>query len=87
MRRILDVLALRGTERILSTLKEKGRVRYSDLADLVGFATTTTRALKAMEEARLVNKEVLNEPYRPVVYSLTEKGKKAADLIGELTNL
>jgi len=30
---------------------------------------------------------VLNEPYRPVAYSLTEKGKKLANLLKELENL
>ena len=84
---IIPVLAFRGTEKILTALRVKGRMRYSDLVDVVGFATTTTRALKAMEEAKLVTKQVMSEPYRPVVYSLTEKGKKVSELVAELEKL
>jgi DNA-binding HxlR family transcriptional regulator len=31
-----------------------------------------------MERHGIVKKEVLNEPYRPVSYSLTDKGRKLA---------
>ena len=79
-------VSLRGTRKILMALKTKSRMRYSDLAELVG-NSTTTRALKAMEEAKLVTRQVLSDPYRPVVYSLTEKGKKASELLSELEKL
>jgi DNA-binding MarR family transcriptional regulator len=72
--------------KILTALRSKGRMRYSDLADF-GYATTTTRALKAMEEAKLITKQVMSEPYRPVVYSLTEKGKKVSEIVADLQKL
>jgi DNA-binding HxlR family transcriptional regulator len=84
---MISIIALSGTAKILGALKSKGKMRYSELVDIVGFATTTTRALKAMEEAKLVTKQVVNEPYRPVVYSLTEKGRKAGELVTELEKL
>ena len=82
-----EVLALKGTRKILEVLSDKGQVRYSQLADAVGFSPTTSRALKAMEAAKLVDREVLNEPYRPVAYSLTEKGRKLSQLTAEIEKL
>lgn len=81
---VFQVLALRGTRKILDALKAKGRMRYSDLVEVVGFSTTTSRALKAMEALKLIQKQVLNEPYRPVVYWLTERGRKLAEIVAEL---
>jgi DNA-binding HxlR family transcriptional regulator len=62
-------------------------MRYSEIVKVVGFSTTTTRALKAMEKLGVTKREVLNEPYRPVAYSLTEKGKKLANLLRELESM
>jgi DNA-binding HxlR family transcriptional regulator len=57
------------------------------LAEIVRIGTTTTRALRAMEECKLLTRRVLDEPYRPVSYSLTERGKKLSELLGELEKL
>jgi DNA-binding HxlR family transcriptional regulator len=81
---IIEVLALRGTKSILLSLEKAGKMRYSDIVKTVGYSTTSTRALKSMEKHGIVKREVLNEPYRPVCYSLTEKGKKLATLVKEL---
>jgi DNA-binding HxlR family transcriptional regulator len=40
-----------------------------------------------MEKLGVVKREVLNEPYRPVAYSLTDRGRKLAGLLIELENL
>ena len=82
-----EVLALKGTRKILEVLSDKGQVRYSQLADAVGFSTTTSMALKAKEAAKLVDSEVLNEPYRPVDYTLTDKGSKLSQLVAEIESL
>ena len=84
---VFQVLSLKGTRTILEVLRTNDRMRYSELVKSVGFSTTTTRALKAMETAKLVRKEVLNEPYRPVAYSLTDKGKKLAQMVTEIEKL
>ena len=47
---VFELLGLRGTQKILGELDEKGAVRYSELVHVVGFSTTTTRALKRMEQ-------------------------------------
>jgi DNA-binding HxlR family transcriptional regulator len=62
-------------------------MRYYEIVKVVGYSTTTTRALKSMERQGLVKKEALNEPYRPVSYSLTDKGRKLATFLKELENL
>ncbi len=81
---IFELLALRGTRIVLKELSKNKRMRYSDLVDAVGYSTTTTRALKAMEKEEVVGKEVLNEPYRPVVYFLTKRGERLASMAEEL---
>ena len=84
---LFELLALRGTAKVLRELRQKQRIMYSNLVRIVGHSTTTTRALNAMMELGLIQKEVLNEKYRPVVYSLTVKGRKLADIASELENL
>jgi DNA-binding HxlR family transcriptional regulator len=83
---LIDVIALKGTAKILLALRKQDQ-NYSALAKLVGFSTTTSRALKAMESNKLVTKQVLNEPYRPVIYSLTERGRKLSSILDEIERL
>jgi DNA-binding HxlR family transcriptional regulator len=40
-----------------------------------------------LEKHSIVKKEVLNEPYRPVSYSLADKGRKLATLVKDLESL
>jgi DNA-binding HxlR family transcriptional regulator len=84
---ITRLLALRGTRKILLSMEKTGKMKYSEIVKVVGYSTTTTRSLKSMERFGVVKREILNEPYRPVAYSLTEKGKKLATLLKELENL
>jgi len=84
---IIQLLGLRGTKKILLSLEKAGRMRYSEIVRIVGYSTTTTRSLKAMEKLGVVKREVLNEPYRPVSYSLAEKGRKLVGILHELENL
>jgi DNA-binding HxlR family transcriptional regulator len=84
---IFGLPGLRGTRKILEELGERGSVRYSDLVKAVGFSTTTTRALKGMEKLGVVRKRVMEEPYRPVEYSLTDKGRRVLGIVKELERL
>jgi DNA-binding HxlR family transcriptional regulator len=84
---IIGVLCLRGTKKILLGMEKAGKMRYSEIVKIVGYSSTTTRALKNMEKHSIVRKEVLNEPYRPVSYSLTDKGRKLATLVKDLESL
>jgi DNA-binding HxlR family transcriptional regulator len=76
---VFELLALRGTRKILKALAANNQMKYSDLVKRVGYSTTTSRALKSMEEQGLVQKKALTEPYRPVAYWLTDKGKKVSE--------
>jgi DNA-binding HxlR family transcriptional regulator len=68
-------------------LSEKGEIKYSDLVQSVGHSTTTSRALSQMEKLGFIKREVLQAKYRPVVYSLTDKGRRLVELTKELTKL
>jgi DNA-binding HxlR family transcriptional regulator len=84
---IISLLALKGTKKIMLSMEKAGKMKYSEIVKVVGYSTTTTRSLKSMERLGIVKREVLNEPYRPVAYSLTEKGKKLISLLKEIENL
>jgi DNA-binding HxlR family transcriptional regulator len=84
---IISLLALKGTKKIMFSMEKAGKMKYSEIVKVVGYSTTTTRSLKSMERLGIVKREVLNEPYRPVAYSLTEKGKKLTSLLKEIENL
>jgi len=84
---IIRMLSLKGTKKILLSMERAGKMRYSEIVKVVGYSTTTTRALKSMERHGIVKKEVLNEPYRPVSYSLTDKGRKLVTFLKELESL
>lgn len=84
---VFELLALKGTTRILEELRQRQKSMYSDLVRIVGHSTTTTRALNAMMALGFIEKEVLNKRYRPVVYFLTEKGRKLAEKASELEAL
>ena len=62
-------------------------MRYKQLVEVVGFSTTTSRCLKAMEEHHVIAKRALNEPYRPVEYRLTEKGEKMLKLALDIESM
>lgn len=84
---IIGILALRGTRKILLGMEKAGKLKYSEIVKIVGYSTTTTRSLKSMEQLGVVKREVLDEPYRPVAYSLTDKGRKLAGLLKQLESL
>ena len=83
----LDVLCLKGTAKIIAALRKKDSLSYSELRKIVGFATTASRSLKALQKESFVNREVLDMPYRPVAYSLTEKGRRLSEIMLELEEL
>jgi len=67
-------------------LSQRGSMRYSELQEAVGSPSTTNLALQKLKEGSLVKRTVLDEPYRPVAYGLTDLGKKVAALLVELEN-
>lgn len=83
----VKVICLKGSAKILDALCKKDEMIYSELADVVGFATTTTRGLRALEDGNFITRQVLNKPYRPVAYSLTDRGKRLCVLLSELEKL
>jgi len=85
--KIFKLLTLKGTWLIVLNLYRHGPMRYSEIVKIVGYSTTANRALKALERMGFIEKQALTEPYRPVIYSLTEKGKKLARILEQLESL
>jgi len=83
---IFEIVGLRGSRIILRELSQKGSMRYSELQAAVGSPSTTNLALGKLQEGSLIKRKVLDEPYRPVVYRLTNAGRKIASLVKELEN-
>ena len=84
---LYGLLALKGTRKIVLELNRRRAVKYSDLVEVVGYATTASRALKALQKFGFLEKKALTEPYRPVVYYLTDKGRTLAKILTELEQL
>lgn len=62
-----------GTMKILDALSKRP-MRYSEIVEVVGLSTNATRSLKALKSLNLIRRRVINGPYRPVEYSLTDSG-------------
>ncbi|MFA5553620.1 MAG: MarR family winged helix-turn-helix transcriptional regulator [Phycisphaerae bacterium] len=93
-KRMMDMRALQenGSEshsltqrelQILMTLKEKGRMRVSEIADLsenVSFSTISTDITKLWRENKMVTKTIDPENQRSTFVELTPKGKMAVEI-------
>lgn len=84
---IFEIIGLRGSRVILKELTRKDSMRYSELQAAVESPSTTNLALEKLREGSLIRRKVLDEPYRPVAYSLTGLGLKVASLITDLENV
>jgi len=72
---IFRLLGKKGVIELLYTL-EHGRKKYKELEEVIGNPSTTARRLKSLEKHGLILREVSSEKYRPVYYSLTDKGRR-----------
>ena len=84
---VFDVVGLKCSRIIMRELSRKETLRYSELQEAVGSPSTTNLALDKLRRSSLVSRRVLDEPYRPVAYSLTEAGRKVAALVKEMENV
>jgi DNA-binding HxlR family transcriptional regulator len=86
-----SVLYKVGAREILEELSKTEAERFGDLARLSALRTTATLAhrLRELERIGFVIKSVHNEPGKPVhiFYSISEKGRRALELLRELENL
>jgi DNA-binding HxlR family transcriptional regulator len=72
---IFRLLGKKGVIELLYSLEERKR-KYKELEEIIGNPSTTARRLKSLEKHGLIKREVSSEKYRPVYYSLTNKGRK-----------
>jgi DNA-binding HxlR family transcriptional regulator len=80
----IDILARKGTMRVLCALADRGAMSFTEFRRLVGSPTTTSKCLRGLVEAGLMKREIQADRYRSVRYSLTERGAKVAKLVKEL---
>lgn len=55
---VFSLIALKGTQIILTELSEKGEVKYFDLTSAVGHSTTTSQALSQIEKQGFIERKV-----------------------------
>jgi DNA-binding HxlR family transcriptional regulator len=84
--RLLKLLAKSKAFEILSSLNE-GEKNFSQLGRIVGDRPTTMRRLRELCEAGLVQKREVGDRLGTVMYSLSEKGRRAYRLLAELERL
>jgi DNA-binding HxlR family transcriptional regulator len=83
----IELLGKKGAKEVLYALAEKGRMNFTELRNLVGSPTTTSERLQELTQAGAVKREVQEDQYRTVMYSLTGKGIRAVKLARELETL
>ncbi len=54
---VFSLIALKGTQIILTELSEKEEVKYSELTSAVGYSTKTSRALSQMEKQEFIERK------------------------------
>jgi len=81
---ILKILSQKGVLEILENLDREKSLKYKELEEFVGNPSTTSRRLNSLEKKGLVERHVSSEKYRPVYYSLTDKGRKLLFLVKEM---
>ena len=81
---IFELLALKGTSKILIALYNNGTLIYSELVEVVGYSTTTNRAIRKLLKLKLIKRKVLNDRYRPVAYYLTDSGRELSEILQKL---
>tara|TARA_Y100000310_G_C20683815_1_gene817689 strand:- start:1274 stop:1552 length:279 start_codon:yes stop_codon:yes gene_type:complete len=83
---LINLLGKKFTIEILSLLMDKS-LKYTEIEKITKNPKTTNIRLNEMTTEGLIERNVLNEKYRPVVYQITEKGKSALKLIGKINQL
>lgn len=86
MMKHLDLLAKSKSVEILVKLRTQ-KLKFAEIVEITGNATTATRRLKEMSELGIVKREVQQDSSRTVIYELTEKGKRLASIAMELKEL
>ena len=81
---ILKILSQKGVLEILENLDNKRSLKYKELEEFVGNPSTTSRRLNSLERKGIIERLVSSERYRPVYYSLTDKGRKLLFLVKEM---
>ncbi len=73
--------------KILLFLYEKVEVRYTALTELIKSRGTLSLNLKQLNEEKLIKRRVV--PTKPIqsYYSLTDKGKKIAEVLNTINKL
>lgn len=83
---LICLLGKKYTIDILSLLNEDS-MKYSEIQTITTNPRTTNIRLKQMVEEGLIERRILNDNYRSVVYCITEKGKRILSKINELEKL
>jgi len=83
--RLLKVIAKTGCDDVLLTLSEHGELNFGDIAKLMEYRPTATRALKELRDVGLLERRLLED--RSVKYKLTEKGKAISKILKEIKEI
>ena len=70
--------------RIILFLHEKGEVRYTDLTKVIASRGTLSINVKELEGEGLIQRRVVTTKPIQAHYSLTDKGREIAGLLGKI---
>lgn len=81
----IKILGKKGVIEILENLdKSKKGMKYKEIELIIGNPGTTARRLADLEKLGIIKRKVSEEKYRPVYYSLTDKGRDLASMVKEI---
>ncbi len=86
----LKIMEQTTAPRIIVFLKEKGKASTMEIMDqknIQGNQTTKYSALRLLKENELITQSLPQGQFRRVDYGLTEKGKKVAECLSDLSRL
>ncbi len=72
------------SKEILFELMREGVMNFSEVRKMVGSPTTASKRLRELVDMGAVKREVQDDRFRSVSYSLTDKGERIAGLVKEL---
>lgn len=83
----LKIISRKGTREILEELDKKGNLSYRQIEDLIKNPRTTSQRLSELTKLKLIKRQVMQNQYRTVRYSLTTKGKNTINILKKLNHI
>ena len=82
----MELLKVLGKSKSIEILQELNsrKLIFREIVEITGNPTTATRRVKELQALGLISREVMQDKFRTVKYSITEKGKESLETVKKL---